>query len=149
MHLSDDFPKTARLYGVLSNSTEFELVWSEIKPYLLETLEYADGKYNEQDIYDAIKANDMQLWVVYDNGKLLCYCITQIIIFPRKKILSIPFVGGIQMFRWLHLLDLIKQFGREKGCDFAEGYAREGWTKALKSFGFKRSYSIIKAELQE
>lgn len=142
MRSSDNEP---RLYGVLSHA--IGTVWEEIKPLLIKTLEYADGKYNLDDIYTAIKSRDMQLWVVYDNKGILSFCVTQIIIYPRKKVLSMPFVGGVEMLRWLHLTDIIKDFAREKGCDFAEGYARDGWIKVLKPFGFKKTYTIIKADL--
>jgi hypothetical protein len=137
--------KEPRLYGVLSHA--IDTVWDEVKPLLIKTLEYADGKYIVDDIYNAIKSRDMQLWVVYDNGGLLSFCITQILIYPRKKVLSLPFVGGVEMFRWLHLTNIIKDFARENHCDFAEGYARDGWIKVLKPFGFEKTYTIIKADL--
>jgi hypothetical protein len=143
MHSSDN--AEPRLYGVLSHA--IDTVWKEIKPLLIKTLEYADGKYNLDDIYQFIKSQDMQLWVVYDNKGLLSFCITQIIIYPRKKVLSMPFVGGVDMLRWLHLTDIIKDYALENGCDFAEGYARDGWIKVLKPFGFKKTYTIIKADL--
>jgi hypothetical protein len=143
MHSLDE----PRLYGVLSNRVEFDQVWEEIRPMLLKTLEYSDGKYLPEDIYQSIKNNDMQLWVVYDKTGLLSFCITQILNYPQKKILSLPFVGGKEMFRWLNLTEIIKEFAREKKCDFAEGYARDGWLKVLKPLGFEKSYSIIKCDL--
>lgn len=146
MSLSADEP---RLYGVKAQSPEFEIVWREILPLLEKTLAYAHGRYLSEDIYRCLKACDMQLWVIYNSQGLLSFCITQIIVYPRKKILSIPFVGGIEMLKWLHLLGEIQRFAKENGCDEIEGYAREGWLRVFNKFNFevKKIFSVISIKL--
>lgn len=143
MHSLDE----PRLYGVLSNSLIFDSVFKEITPFLEKTLEYADGKYLIDDIYQSLKSKDMQLWVIYDNNGLLSFCITQITKYPRKNVLSMPFVGGVDIYRWIHLTEIIKDFAKANQCDLLEGYARDGWLKALKPLGFKKSFSVIQCNL--
>lgn len=137
----------ARLYGVIADSKEFEKVWQEVLPFLNKTLGYADGKYLAEDVYKAIKSRDMQLWVAYTDEGLISFCVSQIIIFPQQKRLSLPFVGGINLFKWLHFFEPIAQWAKKNGCTTVEGYARPGWEKVLARYGFKKIYSIIKAEL--
>jgi hypothetical protein len=134
----------AKLYPVLA--CDIDVVWEGVVPYLEKTLTHADGKFLVSDIYDAIKERDMQLWVVFDKY-LLCFVITQIIYFPQGKRLAIPFVGGTQINKWIHLYPQLIEFGRANGCTHAEGYAREGWLKVLKKFGFKKIYSVISAPI--
>lgn len=141
--LSDD--ETPRLYGVLADS--IDLVWPEVKPLLLNALEYADNKFTADDIYKFLKEREMQLWVVYTNKGMICCCITQIIIFPHHKRLAIPFVSGIEMFKWLHFYETIIDWAKQNNCTCVEGYARPGWEKVLKKYGFKKIYSIITAPL--
>lgn len=144
MSLSDEIP---RFYGVRADSKEFELVWAEVLPHLENALAYADGRFLAEDIYQFLKDKSMQLWVTYTSHGLLSFCISQIIVTPRKKILSLPFVGGIDLFRWLHCFEELARFGRENGCAEVEGYARPGWEKVLKKYEFKKIYSIITAPL--
>lgn len=144
MCLLDEMP---RFYGVKADSKEFELVWNEVVPFLEKALEYADNRFLLEDIYRFLKEKMMQLWVTYNNKGLQSFCISQIIITPRKKILSLPFVGGDDLFRWLHYYEELARFGRENGCVEVEGYARPGWEKVLKKYGFKKIYSIITASL--
>jgi hypothetical protein len=134
-----------RLYGVLSHA--IDSIWQQVIPYLSKALDYADDKYTLEDIYKFLKEREMQLWLMYVNGVMHGCCITQIIIFPHHKRLAIPFVSGIQMYKWLHLFDVIVEFAKTNGCTSIEGYARPGWEKVLKKYGFKKIYSIIKADI--
>jgi hypothetical protein len=134
----------AKLYGV--PSTDIDVVWGEVVPYLEKTLARADGKFSIDDIYSAIEKRDMQLWVIFDKY-LISFIITQIIFYPQYKILTIPYVGGVKMPKWVHFYEQIAAFGKANGCKFAEGYARDGWLKVLKRYGFKKSYSVISAPI--
>jgi hypothetical protein len=134
----------AKLYPVLSS--DIDVVWDGVVPYLEKTLQRADGKFTVDDIYSAIEKRDMQLWVIFDK-QLIAFVITQIIYYPQGKRLAIPFVGGVKMSKWLHVYEQIAAFGRANGCTYAEGFARPGWKKVLAKFGFKKSYEIIAAPL--
>jgi uncharacterized protein (DUF2126 family) len=135
-----------RMYGVLSESVD--QVWSEVKPLLEEAIKRsADGKYEADDIYTAVKARDMQLWVAFDDKGLCAIEITQIVKYPRKKVLMLFFTAGRQAENWLHLIDELGLFAKEHGCTAIEGYGRPGWEKLSAPLGFKKIHTIFKLPL--
>jgi hypothetical protein len=129
-----------RLYGVLSNAIDD--VWEEVAPLIDKSLVFAGGKFHIDDIYRFLKNKEMQLWVVYDEKGLCCSAITQIVIYPRKKIFSINFVAGRNYKTWLDHLNILEAFARSNDCDWIEGYCRKGWDKSLPSFGYKKSHTL-------
>lgn len=135
-----------RLYGVLSSG--IDLIWSEVLPFIIDSVAFSDGTYTADDIYKFVKEKKMQLWVVYKNpGICCCAVITEITIYPRQKRLNILFLGGVGLDKWLHKIDEIMQWGREMGCFCVQVYGRDGWVKALKDYGFKKTHIILKADL--
>ncbi len=134
--------KNIRMYGVMSHA--LDQVWHEVKPLLqLAINKTADGKYESSDVYEAIKAKDMQLWIAFDDEGLCAILVTQIICFPRKKVLRLVFTAGERFEDWLHLFDEIKNFAKHHGCESVEGYGRPGWEKKSKPLGFQKIHTIF------
>lgn len=133
------------MYGVLSHS--IDKVWPEVSVLLAPAVLYSDGKYEVEDVYKSLTERDMQLWVAFKNKGLCATCVTQIINYPRKKVMFLLFIAGIQSINWLHLADDLAQFAREHGCQSVEGYGRPGWEKLGVPFGFKKIHTIFRLDL--
>jgi hypothetical protein len=136
-----------KLYGVFSK--EIDLVWPEVLSFVEQALEYSDGEYSAEDIYNALKQTDMQLWIAYEIGKVRAICITQVISYPQIKRLWVLYSAGVEMPKWVHLIQLILEFGKAQGCTAARIFGRPGWEKALKEFGFKKIYTVLQADISE
>lgn len=135
-----------RLYGVKSNA--IDEVWEYVLPFIENSAAFSDGKYSASDIYENIRNQYMQLWVVFNiKGDVCAAVVTQIISYPQQKRLCIMFCGGLDIHKWLHLIDLIFDFGRAKGCSSIEIYGRPGWEKILKDYGFKKIHTVVKVDL--
>ena len=91
----------------------------------------------------------MQLWVAFDNDGLCAMEVTQIINFPRKKVLMLVFTAGRRAENWLHLIDELKIFAKQHGCTSIEGYGRPGWEKLSAPLGFKKIHTIFKLPLDD
>jgi len=141
--MEDKQPVT--LSGV--QSADIEKVWPSILPYVRDTLEYSDNKYSLQSIKTALLEKEMQLWLATQGVNILSYAITQIITYPTHKRLCVAFVGGIEMFQWIHFVNELKEWGKYHGCSAVEGYGRPGWEKALEKFGFKKIQTIYKTDI--
>ena len=112
--------------------------WKEIEPYMEKAAEYTYGRYTSGDIYDSLKEYDHQLWVAFDNGKIKGAVVTNIITYPRRKILCMSFCGGIGLKDWKDpMLELLKRFAKDSGCDGIEATARRGWAKVFENDGYK------------
>lgn len=123
-------PPEYRLYGVLSD--HIDIVWPDVAPILQKALDRADNRYLITDIYQAVVDKDMQLWVTFNHAGIVAAGITQIIQYPQKKILALPFVGGEEMPKWIDsVMHDIELFAREKGCDGIDLLGRPGWKKFI------------------
>jgi hypothetical protein len=112
--------------------------WKEIEPYMEKAAEYTYGRYTSDDIYDSLKEYDHQLWVAFDGGKIKGAVVTNIITYPKRKILCMSFCGGVGLKDWKDpMLELLKKFAKDVGCDGIEATARRGWAKVFENDGYK------------
>jgi hypothetical protein len=112
--------------------------WKEIEPYMEKAAEYTYGRYTSDDIYDSLKEYDHQLWVAFDGGKIKGAVVTNIITYPKRKILCMSFCGGVELKDWKDpMLELLKKFAKDVGCDGIEATARRGWAKVFENDGYK------------
>lgn len=57
--------------------------------------------------------------------------VTELVSYPRRRACRVFLVGGTGMRRWLQSFQTtVEAFARAHGCDFMEGGARFGWTRA-------------------
>lgn len=122
------------LYGV--NREEIDEWWPQIrhlveKP-LVRTGVIAD--FSPEDVRDLIRSGDMQCWIGHSDGKILVCGITEIMVYPRRKVLGIPFVGAEDgsIALWLAHIETLKDFARHHGCEIVRGWGRKGWVRALR-----------------
>lgn len=112
--------------------------WKEIEPYMEKAAEYTYGRYTSDDIYDSLKEYDHQLWVAFDGGKIKGAVVTNIITYPKRKVLCMSFCGGVELKEWKGpMLELLKKFAKDVGCDGIEATARRGWAKVFENDGYK------------
>ena len=112
--------------------------WKEIEPDMEKAAEYTYGRYTSDDIYDSLKEYDHQLWVAFDGGKIKGAVVTNIITYPKRKVLCMSFCGGVELKEWKGpMLELLKKFAKDVGCDGIEATARRGWAKVFENDGYK------------
>lgn len=90
------------------------------------------GLYTVEDVVDLIKRGHMQGFVEKDT-----WVITEILEFPRKRVLALNFiVGNEEDFDVLH--EQVIAFAREHGCEMLWGRGREGWIRRIiEKFGWE------------
>ena len=118
--------------------TEFR----RIQIHIENALEYNANTLILQDIVDQIATGDMHLWAGKDSA-----IITQIVIFPRRKVLHVPFAGG-NLAEIEEMSPFIIDFAKRLGCDMISIAGRKGWERTFtKSLGFEFAYSVFKLEI--
>jgi hypothetical protein len=91
----------------------------------------ARGRFQVEDIYAALLARDMQLWLVWREG-IRAVAVTQITNYPRLRALNVAYLAGEDRGEWLQdLEDRLLAWGRQVGCSRLEVQARLGWRRAL------------------
>ena len=67
--------------------------------------------------------------------------VTEIIQYPRKKIVRVITVAGKDMSMWYEFLPMLEGYAVRNGCSSLEAWTRKGMTRKLKDW--KHSYDII------
>lgn len=124
----------ARIVGVLAEDAEAR--WSEVEHWVSDAVD-RDGLMGAGDVLDAIKQRDMQLWLVMAPD--LCgVCVTEVCIYPKRRVLMAVATGGTGMPRWLGPLnDHLTRFARAHDCSrFMAPIARRGWRPFARALGW-------------
>lgn len=134
--------KQATLHGI--PSTDLQIVWKDVKPFIEDALKLGDGRWTLDSIYQSIQSKDRQLWITLDPG-VKAVGITEIINYPGKKVCNMFLVAGELNFI-VPFFPEFREWAKEEGCSTIELYGREGWQKVLKDSGWKRAGVILRHE---
>ena len=120
------------LYGI--PSADIYQYWHDVEPFIRKALRYSDGKYESWDIFSLIEEKQMQLWIVTENKQIIGCGVTQILIFPQKKVCQMVIVSGEDFNEWKHFLSEIEKWAVSIGCQTFELDGRRGWERKLKNW---------------
>ena len=125
-------------------SSLVEWWWPFAGPYVDKAIPYNFGEATSDDIMEACKERDMQLWVIQKNRKTVGAATTMVVSYARKKVARCVTVGGDGFDEWgQEAIDTLVKWAQEAGCDGAEVCARRGFEKKLKDLGFNTQYVVM------
>jgi len=105
-------------------------IWAQVEPMLLGALKKNIPLWNTDDILEGIMKDEMQLWIAYedDEKKLYGAVITQIMNYPRGKLVNVFLLGGNNIRMWKEkMAEKIEIFAREENCLYLQAIGRKGW----------------------
>lgn len=115
--------------------------WDKIEGFIAKAAKYTYGRYTVSNIYDIVKEGEYQLWVAFDKETFKGAVVTNIMNYPQKKVLCMQFCGGEELKLWKQpMLDLLKRFARDLGCEGIESTGRPGWAKIFENDGYKATW---------
>ena len=140
-------PQHGRSYKVsLINPNEVDAIFPHVVKHLKRAVVYADGELETEDFLPMLLDGEMQLWVAVGNGECVAAMITQIIPFPRKKILRVIALGGRGMKDWYQHIDMVENFAIEMGCTELEAWTKRGLLRVLRDW--KMTHIVIRKDLK-
>jgi hypothetical protein len=108
--------------------------WGQIEEYLEGAAKYTYGRYTVGDIKDCITDYDYQLWIAFEDDKIYGAVVTQFMHYPRCKMLSMQFCGGVELKRWkAPMLETLQRWAKDTGCTAIESTGRSGWVRIFKN----------------
>jgi hypothetical protein len=117
--------------------------WSKVEPFAKAAADYTYGRYTADDIYDSVTEHGYQMWVAMEDSEFKGLVITNVITYPKRKLLAMQFCGGVDLKLWKKpMLELLQKFGSEMGCDGIESTGRPGWAKVFKNDGYEARWVI-------
>jgi hypothetical protein len=121
-----------------------EGLWPRIFPHLSRAAEYTYGRYEPEDIFDAVVSGEVHLWVVLDDEDIIGVTVTRLWQYPRKKCLDLVFLAGNGGFSWKdEMLSVLQSWARDNGCDVIEASGRTGLARAFKDDGYRVLWQVF------
>jgi len=104
-------------------------------------LEYSGGTHSLSDVIEGITSGKMQLWPA-PKGCI----VTEIVVYPRKKMLNV-FLGGGELDQLLDMHKDVIAWSKAQGCKAITITGRFGWKKPLKAHGWKPMHASFIKEI--
>lgn len=100
--------------------------------------------HTRQDIADGVKSGRFQYW-----GDDECCLVTEIVEYPRKRVLHL-FIAAGNLERLLeHYLPTVKQFASDNGCSSLTSVSRKGFLRRFPAYGFRPKCITFELELKD
>lgn len=123
------------------------IFWPIIEPWLEQALTYGPRLFDTQDVKHKVADKDMICWLALIENEIVGFSITSIVQYPKARVCDIHWTGGAKHRgrEWLvGMLEVIKSWGKQSGCNLVGGGGREGW---LEVFGFKKHGVLFVMEI--
>lgn len=111
------------------------------QPWIEAALEYSGGTHSLSDVIHGITSGKMQLWPA-PKGCI----VTEIVVYPRKKMLNV-FLGGGDLDQLLDMHKDVIAWSKAQGCEAITITGRFGWKKPLKAHGWKPMHASFIKEI--
>jgi|TARA_R110000868_G_scaffold73502_1_gene213080 hypothetical protein len=111
------------------------------RPWIEAALKLSGGTHIFDDIAECVKLGTMQFW----NADKSC-AVTEILQYPRKKVLHIFLAGGDKD----QIIDMnrsAEEFGKRNGCTAMSLAGRRGWVRSLKTQGWQEMFTAVGKEI--
>lgn len=105
------------------------------KDWIEAALEYSCGTHDFEDVVKGVYSGTMQLWPT-PKGCI----VTEIVIYPKKKVLNV-FLGGGELEQIMDMHIDVIEWAKAQGCSALTMTGRLGWKKPLAVHGWKPLYA--------
>lgn len=131
----------------LVEAEDIDMVWDDVVPLIEKALRHAEGELIPEDIKKHLDSANLRLWVALEGRDVIASMVTEIIQYPRKKIVRVITLAGKDMSLWYDFLPMLEGYAIRHGCSSLEAWTRKGMTRKLKDW--KHSYDIITKDLKQ
>ena len=125
-------------------------LWFGIRPILEKALVHSEGALLSSDVLKNVLNEEMQLWAGFDGTAVATAMTTEIVTYPRHKVLSVhtwATASGYDFDIWYpEVMKALEGFGRYHDCTGLEAYCRKGLARKL---DWENEYSVITRPLTQ
>ena len=121
-------------------------IWEQVAPLLEKVKEHSEGEAEPDDFLEALTHGDMQLWIATEDNGLHSIMVTQIAVYPQKKVLKIISMAGSDFPKLYEFNDMVESFATKTGCSSMELWGRKGWKKLLPDW--ESNYIVFTKDLK-
>lgn len=126
-----------------------EDIWGAVKDLLQPAVQVTGGRYMLYDVYAALKAGEMNLWIAFGDDRQVIGCeVTRITDYPSRRVLTSLFTGGRNIRLWKDpMMGVMVRWAEDNQCTAIEGYGRKGWLKMLDAYGVKQTLILFEKDI--
>lgn len=140
------------MIGQVLTPDEVKQEWYHIAPYLRMAVEKNDGELLLEDIPGLVASSRMFIGVIREKpeAEILYALAGEVIVYPRKKVLNVAFVGGrpLVQSRSKHLYPALEGIARLLDCTCIQGQCGPGAARFFSSmFGLVPTYTVLRREV--
>ena len=121
-------------------------IWDQVAPLLEKVKEHSEGEAEPDDFLEALTHGDMQLWIATEDQKMHSAMVTQVVVYPQKKVLRVISIAGSDFKRLYVFNDMVESFAIKTGCSGMELWGRKGWKKLLPDW--ESNYIVYSKDLK-
>jgi len=151
--------KTARkikpLVSVLTiEPKDIERFWPLAQFMVTEALKYSGNYANADHIYQYLKKDEMQCWIMFgsdesEENKVFGIGVTRISQMPNYPQLEIIICTGKRRDLWEDkFVDEITRFAKLNKCKRLNIWARPGWERVSKKWGWQKTHVLLQKEIK-
>lgn len=123
-------------------------VWTLSEHWVARALKRGKSVEDAASYLASCQTGKRQLWQLETDGRVSGVIISEVYAHPDGETVALPVTAGIGMAQSLEtVLSTIEFWARDIGAKRLEGNGRFGWTKILKSHGWKPVCVTIAKEL--
>lgn len=120
---------------------QINTVWWQVEPLIQRALDRG-SIYTIDEIYDALRSREMQLWAWVDED--IEACLVTAIQYTDTTFCLLLALGGKSMDLWSRFLPLVEDWARDQGATEMRIYGRAGWAKVT---GYNIDYTRLSKRL--
>ena len=135
-----------RLKAQIVQPEDIAYIWEEVAPLLNRVKEHSEGEAEPDDFLEPLTHGHMQLWIATEDKQMHSAMITQIIVYPQKKVLRVISIAGSDFKRLYEFNDMVEAFAIKTGCSGMELWGRRGWKKLLPDW--ESNYIVYSKDLK-
>lgn len=133
--------------GIPPNAVES--LWRFAEPYIKRALDHTFGELSPDDIRNMCVRQDMQLWMVSRDNRMVGAGTTQIVCYPQVKVCRIVTLSGAEFDKWMDIAHMnLEMWAESLGCEAMEGYCRKGFVQKVMAIGYKHRYCVVHKSLK-
>ncbi len=122
--------------------------WPLAYRYIRLAQRRVDRNVGMADVKEKIDSGEYVLLLVYVQDKLSAAIIVSVVQHPRRKNLSIDYVGGENIAAWGEpVLEMLADMAKDRGLDALEASGRSGWSLLAKKHGWRVAYVRYEMEI--
>jgi len=125
-------------------------IWPRVLPLLQPAIDRADGRISADTVLQGLISRTHLLWLISSGDELAAAFTTRVARYPLKQMLVIECLGGSRLKEWAAgTTKTLTSFAKDYGLDGIEMFGREGWSRALKPYGWKHSMVVCEIDFQQ